>query len=467
MKLHSSLLELQVLKTITNSRSQKSAAKLFAQLTDECFFTKTGRESYMRVMSLLRQRGELIDWNELSADPILSETVRTKLQAFKKRGLDIEQIDKSVTLLHKYRRMRAHLETSQIIVQELSRDKVDVDDLENKIAEKMLTAKRGENSASWFVHIGGNDKSSIRMIKDALNPNKKLYIPTGLKSFDNMNGGFYRGAQVILASNSGGGKTLIGAQIAENMASWGAKVCVVSIEMTNLEMGQRHLARIQRKADMGKIIDPSKLTKKERDKLLEDHIEFHQSIKRKSALLSFFSPEEDMTIEEILFTLRPFGYDVVMIDYVGLLKGVDGDDQWRAMQKVTRFGKIWARINDTVLIQLAQLTDEGNLASSRGMKRDANNMWTWKIGPKEKETGIVPIEQPKARNQKDDTFLVKFDWPQMSVGDLSDDDKEEIKERKAARKNKGNAKAEEAKEKQIKDKKAKRKVSEEYFDLEE
>src|SRR5271154_3167808 len=132
MKLVSPQLELRVIRTICSTKSQKESAKLFASINAECFHTKAGKETYSRISTLMRERGEQVGWGELKVDPVVSENVREKIKNFSEKAIPIDSIDKAIRVLHKYRRMRSMLELSQFIVKELNKKKVDIEALAEK-----------------------------------------------------------------------------------------------------------------------------------------------------------------------------------------------------------------------------------------------------------------------------------------------------------------------------------------------
>ena len=438
MRLFSHTLELRAIRTLTSLKSQKAAAKLFAGMRDGCFHTNAAKESYARIKSMLQQRGELLSWNELIVDPVISESVRRKLVQRKVSAIPTEKIDHTIRLLHKYRKAREAVKLAEYIIETVSKERVDVDLLYDNISERTVKARIAGDNSNWFVHIGGDDKKDIDVVKQALSPETKRFIPTGFKAFDRQNRGLPRGREFLLASNSGGGKSLLARQLAENIACQGGRVCIVPLEMDDVEMMQRNLASMSQKS-MSKIIDPQQFSRKQRDEILVDYLRYRRRIKKAGGLLSLFTPQEDMTAEEILFALKPFGYDMIIIDYIGLLKGVDGDDQWKALQKVTRFGARFAVLNNISVGFCCQLTEEGLLAASKGMNRDASNFWRWTAGAREKETGFITIDQLKARQKKAFPFTMFVDWERMTVRDLSDDEKTQRDEERRERKEKRGA----------------------------
>jgi replicative DNA helicase len=435
MKLVSPLLELRVIRTICSTKSQKESSKLFASIGEDCFHTKAGKETYARIFTLMRERGELVGWGELKVDPVISENVREKLKVFAEKAIPSESVDKAIKVLHKYRRMRSMLELSQFIVKELNKKKVDIESLAEKAAKQMVDTKTGQNVDSWFIHVGAKDKSDVKAVKKLLEYDPKRFIPTGIKAFDDKSMGIPRGALLLVGGSTGSGKSVVTGQLAHNMARAGARVCIVPLEMKNEEMLQRELSRLTH-IEMPRLNDPRTLSKMEKENIISRYERFRDKLQRVGATLSLFSPEEDMTAEEILFALKPFGYDVIFIDYIGLLKGVDGDDQWKAMRNVTRFCKRFAAINDMIIAVCAQLSDDGLIRYSKGMVEDSSNAFFFTSTPTTQETGVMWVDQPKSRRGEKFRFPTIMDFKHMEWRDLNDEEQGDLEQRQKEKKSK-------------------------------
>ena len=424
-KLVSPSLELRVIKTLTKSSNQKESALLFSRIKEDCFQTTAGQQCFARIMTLLRERSELVSWGELCVDPVLNELVREKLTRFEEKAIPVEKIDRAVEVLHKYRRGRAFLKMSNHLVSSLQAKSLDVEKLTEDVTKMLLDARsNAANVQDWFVDIGGDSKKDIREAKKLLINDEKRLIPTGIKAFDSRSGGIPRGSLFLLGGNTGSGKTIVVSQLSENMAKNGGRVCVVPLEMKNTEMLRRQLTRTA-DLELTRLANPKTLSSMEKDQAIERFRKMREKIKRMNGLLSLFSPEEDMTAEEILILVQTKDYDVVIIDLVTMLKGVDGDDQWRAMRNVTRFCKRYAAIHDIVIVLVCQISDEGMVRYSKGMVEDSSNAWFFRATAQSRETGVVWIDQPKARESETFKFPIVIDYPRMVVRDLTDEENEQ------------------------------------------
>lgn len=419
MRLSSLGLELKILRTLTNGNSKRTA-QIYASLSPECFYSDLGQEIYNRVITLAKERVIMVSWESLLNDPVLKEATRARLQKYKRAPITgRNDLADQLQLLHNYRRARAIYFASEYAIDHLKRENVDVDRLEQQVNEKLSGAVASTNTASWFTHIGGDDDEAKKFIKELLSDKiKQIYIPTGIRAFDRVNIGIPRTSFWMIAAETGGGKSALANQICGNMAEAGAKVCIVQLEMSRIETGQRHMARKGQVA-MERAINPTRISRVNKRRIDRRWMAWHKRIKTRRGLLTIFAPEEDLTIEQIFLLLKPFKYDVIMIDYIGLLKGVDEQDYPRLLGRVARLGKRHAINTNTVVAACAQLSAEGIVRYSRAMQEHAQNLWIWKYGDEERNSKVIRVRQPKSRNQVGMDFFLQEDFRRMRFRGIS------------------------------------------------
>ena len=438
VKVQSTLLELRILKTLSNS-NKKQLSKLVRVLHPKCFQSPLASEIYTRLMTLARDRGVVIGWDELAVDPALSQTTRKKIESFTKPSIkNNDKLDRSINTLLKYRKMRAMYDAGQHIFKTLQSDKVDADALMLESQGLLNEAAFSQETDSWFIDIGGSDVKARRAIRQLLMDSTANYIPTGLKAFDELNIGIPRGTFFVIQTNSGGGKSVMANQMCGNMAAQGARVCLVPLEMTSDENLRRHVAA-RTDTDMGKVINTKRLLKSEKRKIERYWMRYHYQIKKSKGLLSIFAPKEDMTIEDILFTLKPRNYDVVIIDYIGLLKGTDGDDQAKKLGAAGRFCKRFADIHNMCIGVCAQLSEDNKVRYSRAINEHSGLSFSWQYDKVAKESHIIKVELPKSRNQNSRPFYMQEQFEFMRFGDID----EKTVEAKLAEQNKEKGKNQE------------------------
>lgn len=429
MKLLNVTLELKAIRTIC-SRSPRISGTMLASVDSSFFYYDATNEAFNRIQSLVRASGEIPTYEEICVDPVISENHRQILAKKKKKpAKDKSSVVRLSSKLDSYRKLRGLYFNAEYTLKQLKNDKIDPYKLLEKNTDN-LSRIRTKLSSNELTHVGtGNNSSSL--VKDYLDDKKPNLIPTGFEAFDNKNGGLPVGLTTI-ASTSGGGKSTLGNQLLINMSRLGYNCCIVPLEMTKSETMARILAE-RSGIDITKILR-KKLTEREKKKIKRVYSKFVKELKKQGSRYSIFEPEEDMYIEEILTLLKPYGFDVIIIDYVNLLKGMDSEDEWRKLREASRFCKVYSKINNNRIILVAQLKDDGKIKYSGGITENSNNCWVWNYTDESRETGILSIRQLKARNQDPFPFELKGDFSTMRIRDVNARELEKMRSKEGDKK---------------------------------
>ena len=205
-------------------------------------------------------------------------------------------------------------------------------------------------------------------------------------------------------------------QIALHQARQGQKVALVSLEMNRRECMRRMLSNLTAipLSQINRIHDMDAVNKR---LLVDAYKDYNSRVHKNGGRLTLFNPDEDVSIEDILTFLRPRGYDNIFIDYMGLLKGMDGEDQWRKLGSAARMGKRYTAGDQSVVTLLAQLSEEGLLRYSRTMQEHASLMWSF-TRSKQEASDILTVKQPKARNLKAFDFYLQCQYHIMRLVDI-------------------------------------------------
>ena len=425
MKLFDQALELEVLKNICGG-NDKISSTLLGTINDSYFYTSIAQESFNRIKTIARDKSKIPSWMELSTDPILSENTREILRNFDVSLLtDINAGKELIKNLNNFRKCRILHGIAEKIQTEIIKDSIDIDKIYNNVNEDIATANSGQDISECFTHIGQGSNTKERLY-EILMGTAQRYILSGFNGWDNENGGIPRGKLGIIAATTGSGKSLCANQLALNMASYGAKVCIVPLEMNATDMLQRFLANLSN-LNMSQLTKANNLKKNEREEAYKIFRNFEKRIATMGISIDLFNPREDITMENLLFLLKPFEYECIIIDYIGLLKGFEGDDQWRKMGEAVRFAKRWAEATGTSVIILAQLKEDMVIKASKAMKDHADLMWTWHSGKLSENTegkATVMIEPQKGRNQSQTGFLLTIDFKNMTMQDATPEEKQ-------------------------------------------
>lgn len=433
MKLYNTRLEMTAIRTLCESKNKKDQGKLLARLSASHFYNDSTTEAFNRLLKVLNKTSELLDWSHLIVDPLLSDEAKDELNEWS----DIVPYNKTSKIKHMFEQLDYYRKARTIyfeidrIGHALEKEHVDIDRIIEQMASKLVDAQLGSGVDHEIITLGGKNSNSDKLVESILANKKQEVIPTGFWAFDERNGGILPGSLFVIAATTGGGKSTLISQMAKNFATSGHRCNIVPLEMTKKECLARIMANVSG-IDVRKFLY-LKLTEREVKKFRQKWEKFNNEVNRLGGKFRIFEPEEDLSIEEILTVLKPYNDDVIMIDYIGLLKGTDGDDNWRTLGRVARYAKVWAKSNNKIVVLAAQLSDEGAIRYSRAIKEHSNLMWTWTYGDENRETGIIDIVQQKARNQEAFDFQLGHNFSTMRMYDL-DDNSEPAQERRRSKK---------------------------------
>jgi KaiC/GvpD/RAD55 family RecA-like ATPase len=223
----------------------------------------------------------------------------------------------------------------------------------------------------------------------------------------------YMLANGIMSHNSA-----LSLQIAIHQARIGAKVVVVSLEMTRVVVIRRilsHLTGIK----LSVINRAHTMDQETRRLLIRTWREYHETVRKNGGRLRIVSPADDVSMSEVLATFRPYKYDNMVIDYLGLMKGLDAEDQWRKLGSAVREANRFAAAENSIVTLLAQLSPDGIVRYSRAIMEHAHLAWTWTyVDEVVRASRIVTVKQPKTRNLKSFDFYLRERFDIMKMEDV-------------------------------------------------
>ncbi len=416
---------------------------IISAVDENYFYSPESLELYHAIIRNMGVEGHSPSYRLMIEDPDISQEAREHFRDSTASIQTVADANKATKILNRYRQKRGLFNLAAFIGDQLKSGKIDIDQTLHKTATALNVVRSKKSTDESFVHFGKNN-SSMKLVNSILDDdNSEDTIPTGIEAFDEVSGGLARGALFTIGANSGGGKSVMASALAVNMAQRGYKVVLVPLEMSKREMTCRIMANVTG-TDLTDIIQ-QRLATGEKELVRKRFKRWLKKVKEKGGRYTIFKPEEDMTIEEVMASINAYDCDVVIIDYISLLKGVDGDDQVRALGQVARYAKINAENMHRVNILLCQLNDEGKIKYARAISEHSANCWIWIANKETKETGITKVEQPKSRNSLSFPFLVKMLYAKMQVKKVDMDDSDSLssvdsskegKEGKSSKKNK-------------------------------
>lgn len=427
MKLLTTASELKALRTICGN-STKLSSMVLGSTSHETFYYRPAADAYRFVINRFRETGNAPDWTEVVSEPSIGEDARRILKNYSEPGAaTTAKVSSILSTLDKYRKLRSLVNMSQHVLDSIEDKAVDLDELIASTSDA-LTLARARGGAQAHLHHFGKRNNTAALVKEMLYGKQKPNVPTGYRAFDDVNGGLLLGSLFVIGASTGGGKTALACNLLRNITEFGAEdTCLVSLEMSAVQCTDR-LMGILTGLDVNRI-SQKRLTPNERTLVKNAYRKYVKALKSNNTTYTIYEPEEDLTIEEILLTLKPMGYRVILIDYISLLKGADGDDQWRQLGNIARFAKIFAKNNNIIVALLCQVSEEGRIRYAQAIAEHANNAWIWTMPGEESDTSVIDINQLKARNQRRFRFQLLSNNSSMQITDmdnqeaLTDDEK--------------------------------------------
>jgi len=414
IKIVSPRAELSVLRAITSKN--KIIAGTVLQGVDESYFDSPESKEIFTVMkNHMARTGESPTYKLLLEDPELSTDARSFFRDSEATITTPEEAVKAVKILNKYRQTRGLYELAADIDRKMQAGKLDIDAALEQASNVVSSLRANKSKKDAFLHFGKSN-NSLGFIKDLIySEDNDDVIPTGIPVFDEQSGGFMRGGLVTLGASSGGGKSVLANQLAKNMAELGYKVLLVPLEMTRLEMSGRLTANVA-KMDVTRVLQ-KRLASGEKDLAFAKMKRWMHKVKLAGGRLTYFDPGEDLDLEEIFAASNSYDCDVVIIDYISLLKGVDGDDAWQKLGAAARTAKVNAKATNRVNVLLCQVSEDGKIRYARSISEHSNSSWVWVTDKNEraKPIGRIRVEQPKSRNSRAFPFEIGIEWAFMRV----------------------------------------------------
>jgi len=439
MKIFDANVEVLAIKTACDSSKR---AMMLSKVSEEFFGSDQAKEVYRRIMILLAAGKAIPSTDVLRNDDALSDSAKAFVCAVVPPLESEDDIDSTVTALNKYRKARIILQATQSAVENMQAQDPDVDQIVLSMETMLQKCHAGTNENEMKHYCRKDKEKHVQELAAELDAEDESIIPSGFAEYDKRSGGFRRKSVLVLASPPGGGKSAMAQQMMMNHYSMGYNVCLVSYEMDELEIKFRSLSAIS-------AIDHNSISLKRLNKVAKAHIlqkweEFLEGSGSNNRMTIWTPGDRELSMPEIAMELKPYKYDVIYIDYIGLLRM----DPKRAVHEMlgihTRQAKLAANGLDALMVVLCQLDDEElKIKYSKAIKANAHTIWAWESGQKEKESGIVEIVQQKARGAEPFNFLLARDFRVMTFRDfvgvppIDPKEKEEIAKKKPPPRMKG------------------------------
>ena len=219
-----------------------------------------------------------------------------------------------------------------------------------------LSQKQQDSDLELIGKPGGILTEVLKELnKAAENKGKIRGISTGYCEFDKITNGLQKSDLILLAARPGVGKTSFAMNIATNAAlNSGKKVAIFDLEMSKLQLIQRTISSVA-KVNLSKVLS-GELNQEEWKRIW--------TAERVLAESSIYLDDSPMTTPlDIISKCRKLkmteGLDLVVIDYLQLMKASNRTDSGNRVQEIseiTRMLKVAAKDLNIPIILLSQLS---------------------------------------------------------------------------------------------------------------
>lgn len=204
-------------------------------------------------------------------------------------------------------------------------------------------------------------------------------VSTGIPAMDEITGGLFPGEMTVIGARPGTGKTALTLQIAEHAAKQGHRAVFISREMSDIQIGERILARHGINMARSRI-----------GRLREDDWAAAQAALADASYANILIDNRSTTVAAIRTSCRRWaakgGLDLICIDYLQLVHSENNgsrNDQVAAISWACKELSIELNVPVLVLSQLnRELKNRDNgeplltdLRDSGAVEQDADNVW--------------------------------------------------------------------------------------------
>lgn len=417
------LVEMRVLASICNSNFPDRKFKYFGAVNEDHFGTDTTREIFRRIRTLVETGSQIPTFLALAEDLKLSSDARTMLattgaQKFGSEP-DYAMGVKTLTAYYKNRRL---LYLHQALTATLRSDTAPQDfSAIEKLMEDTMFHLRTDVNEERVIDGTANSDDMLKLARQALTYSEVgRRFKTGWDRFDELIGGLEPGNVMLLTANSGGGKSIAALSLMANMyRGFNQTVTYISLEMDEREMMERLVANATM-TDIS-LIRQGRLSPQEREAVFQKYkTEFHET---SHGRYSFYAPKGDYTIEQLFSQIQGKPTDVIILDYLGLVKpgsyGKNTSEEYQ-LRQMTRLAKRYAEKTKCAIVLLAQLNDEGQIMYSKGIGHHVHYWLKWMCKDEDFERGYAIVEMGKSRNSKKEDLYMTTEFKYMRMDNITE-----------------------------------------------
>lgn len=402
--------------------SEEPKAELMARLTANHFGNIDVNEMFSRLLVYAAHGKTIPTLRLLRGDPTLSDEARAMLDGVDEQHVvsGAAEMEALIELLEQYRQLRVMRRGIEDAFKELDKKGIDViGSMKDKVRMTLLDADQASEDTVLRLGVGNNTTALARRIITADRP---TCLPTGFVGFDRPCIGLDRKEMLTIAANSGGGKSVMAAQMALNFTEFHkADTIVINYELPEEQYYER-LWSNRSGIPYARIRDKSWNQEEKKIALLARRAHEGQ-LMRDGVRLDIRMVTKTLPIQKLKLLLKPMRYRVVIIDYLGLLTSdVKGRSQQEELSDLARECKWLATETDSTVVLVAQADkDERKIKYSQGIFQHSAAVWLWIVDDPERQTGRTEVKGLKMRSAEPSDWFIHTDLAHMRITDWDAD----------------------------------------------
>lgn len=412
-------------------------ARIRGLLTAECFYAEENRIIFETISEM---------WE--FGFPIDTLTVTSKIMRSGKNMMKGQEILNPYHIVSLTNSVvsTANLEPHALIVRQLYAER-ELERIKHEFSEGgdvVEKAKKMQEELYRIIQIKTTDDwkdiadviMELHEHMDAVKDKEIIGIPTGFSEFDYITSGLGKGQLIVVAARPSVGKSAFLGGLVINAARHDFKVGIISLEMSNVEVGARFGSLVS-DVEFYKIFRNLMHDEKERDNV-------HAHLNSLAGLPIKISEKTNVNISDIRAKVSQLiakdKLDILFVDYLQLVESEEGRNYNREQEvaKMSRGFKLMSREFNIPVIVLAQLNREAEKSASKkpqlhhlresgAIEQDADGVIflhrDWKSGILANEHGQTTEFEAdliiaKWRNGELKEIKIGFDPPKMKFFDL-------------------------------------------------
>lgn len=430
MRMSNHMLEkLVVVTMLAPSLNERLRKSVYLRCRDD-LFTSGGASHlvFQAIQAHIKNTRRMPDLNVLSTDHRVRSRTREFLQQVNPEPARTKgQIDNAIESLESFRNKRALYDGFGGLVATLESDTYSEAEALHHV--QTIVRKMSRPTGMSELDLSTDDPETRARVWEVIKRSQQIQarkFSTGWPTVDRiLSGGLAPSELLLMAANTGGGKSMAALAMALHMVEHGSNVVYFSFEMREdavfLRLAARWAGYTRAELASGKLSE---------QQLREAHTAFMTMLGNCPGTLRVLTPERGFvrpTLDYLEDQIHRKPTDVIFVDYMSMLGGNLGDRGSNEEQRLRAASEglvLLGATTQTAVVAMAQLSAEGNLKYSRGVLDAATMLLQWD-STQAGDAGYYRVEIKKQREsagKRVDHFYVSQNYDRLQIPEIEEPD---------------------------------------------